>query len=149
MDAHAAPTHSLIHIRDSAPIQEAAQLMCDLSIGALGVNDTDQEFVGLITERDLMWAQAQGRDPAETAVKEILNDFPIVVDAPVSTEDAAKRMMSGHVRHLLVNDNDELRIVSMWDLLVAEVEASGSESSKHVASAAEMRRMFGSTFINR
>lgn len=100
-------------------LKGAAQLMCDMSMGALGVNNPDHNFIGLITERDLMWAVAQGKDPFETRVKDVVNDFPIVVDAPISADDAARRMMSGHVRHLIVGDGS------------------------HTASTCEMRRMFG------
>src|SRR5680860_1029417 len=77
MKSQVVPTRSLIRIRGSASIQEAAQLMCDMSMGALGVDDVEHEFLGLVTERDLMWAAALGKDPIETPVKEIVNDFPI------------------------------------------------------------------------
>jgi CBS-domain-containing membrane protein len=42
-------THPLISIRSQSTVQEAARLMADRSIGALGVLGGDKEFVGIIT----------------------------------------------------------------------------------------------------
>lgn len=143
MTTQMAPTHPLIRIRETASIQEAAQLMCDMSMGTLGVDNHDHEFIGLITERDLMWAVAQGKDPLETTVKDVLNDFPIVVEGPISDIDAARRMGKAHVRHLIVSGHGDLRIVSMRDLMNVFVEDHGTVQRKHPTSASELRRMFG------
>lgn len=117
MNAQAMTIRSLIRIRGSATLEDAARLMCDMSMGALGVDDADHHFVGLVTERDLLWAMAQGKDSGQTTVGDIVNDFPIVVDGPISSEKAAERMMSAHVRHLLVRDGDRLGIVSLRDVV--------------------------------
>ncbi|HZJ51737.1 MAG TPA: CBS domain-containing protein [Actinomycetota bacterium] len=143
MKSQVVPTRSLIRIRGSASIQEAAQLMCDMSMGALGVDDVEHEFLGLVTERDLMWAAALGKDPIETPVKEIVNDFPIVVDGPITGEVAARRMRSGHIRHLIVRETEDLRIVSMRDLLPDCLDGLDSTTPGHMASASEMGKMFG------
>ncbi|MGH2729042.1 MAG: CBS domain-containing protein [Actinomycetota bacterium] len=145
MSTQPAPTHPLIRIRESASIQEAAQLMCDMSMGALGVDGADHQFVGLITERDLMWATAQGKDPFQTLAKEIVNDFPIVVDGPLSSAESARRMIEGHVRHLIVHQSGNLRIVSMRDLLPDCLSLSDVTAPAHAASASELRMMFGGT----
>ena len=81
-------TRSLIRIRASTTLEDAARLMCDISMGAIGIDDEDQHFVGLVTERDLLWAMAQGKDPGGTTLSEVVNDFPIVVDGPITSEEA-------------------------------------------------------------
>ncbi|HZK50268.1 MAG TPA: CBS domain-containing protein [Actinomycetota bacterium] len=129
-----------------ATLEEAARLMCDMSMGALGVDDADHHFVGLVTERDLLWAMAQGKDSGQTTVGDVVNDFPILVDAPISSEKAAERMMTAHVRHLLVREDDRLGIVSLRDV-VRELLVEPSSTSTHPASAAELRRMFGKAFL--
>ena len=146
MDAETLTTRSLIRIRESAALEDAARLMCDMSIGALGVDDADHRFIGLVTERDLLWAMAQGKDSALTTVGDIVNDFPIVVDGPISSEKAAERMMSAHVRHLLVREGDRLGIVSLRDVVRRSLVDSSSTCS-HTASSAELRRMFGKAFL--
>lgn len=132
-------TKPLISIRSSASIVEAAQLISDLSIGALGVTDPNGAFVGLFTERDLAWVIAQGKDPSATVIGDVVNDFPVVVDAPLSWEEAAARFDRAHVRHLIVLQDGERRIVSARDLIRTLVGGT----DRHVASASELRRWFG------
>ena len=110
-------THPLISIRADASVQEAARLMADCSIGALGVLDAEKRFEGIITERDLTWFVAQGRDPEETSVHHIVNDFPVVVDGPISDAAAVERMRTARVRHLIVREGDDYRILSIRDFL--------------------------------
>jgi len=146
MISEAMTIRSLIRIRASATLEDAARLMCDMSMGALGVDDANHRFVGLVTERDLLWAMAQGKDPGQTSVSDVVNDFPIVADGPISSEKAAERMMSAHVRHLLVREGGRLGIVSLRDV-VRELLVETSSTSTHPASAAELRRMFGNAFL--
>ncbi len=141
MESGTCPTKSLLRMRSSATIQEAAQMMCDLSIGALGVDDGNHQFLGLVTERDLMWAMAQGKHPSETMIADIVNDFPIIVDGPVSASTAAARMIAGHVRHLLIRVDGALQIVSLRDLMADEVDVP--TDARHLISASEMRRTLG------
>lgn len=112
-------THPLISIRASATVQEAAQLMADCSIGAVGVLDNDRRFTGIITERDLSWFVAQARDAQATKVTEIANDFPVVVEGPIEDSQALERMRSARVRYLIVREGDDFRIVSIRDYLAS------------------------------
>jgi CBS domain-containing protein len=146
MTTRDAPTQPFIRMDESASLQSAANLMCDMSMGAIGVDDPSGEFVGLVTERDILWTVAQGRDPSMTTLRDILNDFPIIVDGPLTTDAAARKMRQGHVRHLIVRQDGELRIVSMRDLLVDFLESTPIEDAEHLASLSEMYRMFGATF---
>lgn len=117
METSIAPSQPLICIRSSASLQETAQRMCDMSIGALGVRSDDHEFVGLVTERDILFAIAQDKDPRSAELSEIVNDFPLVVDGPVEADTAVATMAAAHVRHLLIRSGDALRIVSLRDLV--------------------------------
>lgn len=113
-------THSLISIRSDATVQEAARLMADCSIGALGVLDADRGFAGIITERDVSWFVAQAKDAAEVTVAEMANDFPVVVEGPIGDAEALEQMRRSRVRHLIVHEDDDFRIVSMRDYLAAQ-----------------------------
>ena len=141
MKDKAIETQSLISIRETAPIKQAAELMSDLSIGALAINNCEQDFVGLLTERDLLWAVGCGKNPYETKVADVMNDFPVVVEGPLTFEETARRMTSSHVRHLIVRQDGELRVVSMRDV-VRELVDDEMVLAEHVASVAEMRRWF-------
>jgi CBS domain-containing protein len=127
-------THPLISIRDSATVQEAARLMADCSIGALGILDKDREFAGIITERDLSWFVAQGKEPGETAVAEIANDYPVVVEGPIGDAEALERMRETRVRHLIVHERADFRILSMRDF-VLKTASDGSPTYPTAADA--------------
>jgi len=145
MNEAVASTHTLIRVHDRTSIQNAAQLMCDMSIGAVGVDDAEGRLVGLITERDLLWTIAERLDPS-TDVKEVMNPEPVVVDGPVSPAEALEVMVSGHFRHLIVREgDDDLRILSMRDLSAStDTDSISHGMNQHAASASELRRMFGS-----
>jgi signal-transduction protein with cAMP-binding, CBS, and nucleotidyltransferase domain len=108
-------THLLISIRADATVQDAANLMVDCSIGALGVFNAEKEFAGIITERDLSWFVAQAKDPEGTRVSAIVNDFPVVVEGPIDDADAIDQMKTSRVRHLIVREGKDYRILSMRD----------------------------------
>lgn len=129
-------SHPLISIRSEATVQDAARLMADGSIGALGVLDPHKRFVGIITERDLSWFVAQAKDASATPVGEIVNDFPLVVDGPIEDRDALERMRTARIRHLIVRQGDDFRIVSMRDYLAApRVAGSGQPRAGDVMTA--------------
>jgi len=129
-------SHPLISIRSEATVQDAARLMADCSIGALGVLDSDKRFAGIITERDLSWFVAQAKDATATRVGEIVNDFPVVVDGPIEDRDALERMRTARIRHLIVREGDDFRIVSMRDyVLLRSAEGDKEPSARDVMTA--------------
>jgi CBS domain-containing protein len=121
-------SHPLISIRSNATVQEAARLMADCSISAVGVLDKERCFAGIVTERDLSWFVAQAKDSADATVGEIVNDFPVVTEGPVDAEAALERMRKARIRHLIVQEDGEFRIVSMRDYLTEAPGRGQSES---------------------
>ena len=114
-------SHSLFSVEENVTVAEAAAVMCDRSIGALGVRGGTGELGGIVTERDVTWLAAQGKDLTATPLSEVLNDFPVVLEGPIGRLEAAVRMRDAHVRHLLLREGDELRIVSMRDVVDGDV----------------------------
>jgi CBS domain-containing protein len=78
----------------------------------------EMRLVGIITERDLVRAVAEGRDPRTTAVSDCMTESPqtIATGEPAST--AAERMIELGVRHLPVTKDDHVvGVISARDLL--------------------------------
>lgn len=108
---------SLIGIVRYADLAEAAKLMTERNIGALGVYSADQhDLVGILTERDITRAVAQGLDPTSTKVEEMMSSDLIEAAGPVSKSEATKLMHDGHVRHLIIRQGGADRLVSIRDL---------------------------------
>ncbi|MGH2808676.1 MAG: CBS domain-containing protein [Actinomycetota bacterium] len=109
-------THPLISMRGDASVAEAARLMADSSVGALGVLDKCKRFAGIFTERDLTELVSQRKDLDELTVGAAANDLPLVVDGPLTEDEAKERMARARVRHLIVRENGDMRMFSMRDL---------------------------------
>lgn len=103
-----------------ATLYEVAALLAEEDIGALVVDDVDAETTAVITERDVVKALAELRDPAETKVHQVASTDLIFCDADSSIADVALQMTEEYVRHVLVEDDGELvGIVSARDVLGA------------------------------
>ncbi|UXD21811.1 hypothetical protein IPA_08410 [Ignicoccus pacificus DSM 13166] len=102
-----------------ASIREAAKKMNELGIGSLVVVK-DGEIVGIVTERDLVRAIAEGAD-LDAPVSTIMSEEVYAVAPETSVLKALEMMRMHGVRHLpVVNENDELLgIVSLRDLAFA------------------------------
>ena len=107
----------LIGIERSAFVDDAARLMSEHRIGALGVYTTDrQRLVGVITERDVTRCVADGLDPTKTHVSVVMSAHPISVVGHVTRAEAEEIMRAGHVRHLIVREDGKDEIISLRDV---------------------------------
>lgn len=105
-------------------LREAAQAMNQEDHGSLAVvNGFD--LVGLITERDLRNAVANGADLDVTPVSEVMGAEPDTFDPDLDVWDAAAWIAESGYRHLPVMDdeNELLGVVSIRDLLKSLVDS--------------------------
>lgn len=77
-------------------------------IGALAVLDNGS-IVGIITERDLLRAIADGRNPGETHVSQYMTHSPKTVESFELATAAAEVMIRNRVRHLPVTEKGQAR----------------------------------------
>jgi CBS domain-containing protein len=63
-------------------------------------------LVGIITERDIVRAIADGIDPTEAKAEVVMTSEPVTVDPEEDVSVVALRMMSLGVRHLPVVDSN-------------------------------------------
>src|SRR5262245_2840887 len=99
---------------------EAARKMKDLDGGPIAVCD-DKQIIGMITDRDIATrAVAEGRDPRQTQVRDVMTQDVVYCFEDDDVKQAARLMQQRQVRRLLVlNQQRELAgIVSLGDLAV-------------------------------
>jgi CBS domain-containing protein len=78
-------------------------------------------LVGILTERDVARALADGVDPVETVVGEYMTRDPITVTPGTDAADAAVTMLELGVRHLPVTEaGTVVGMLSSRDLLSLE-----------------------------
>lgn len=103
---------------------EAAARMDLNEVGALAVL-REGELIGIITERDLTRALADGADPRAASVEDYMTDRPVTVSPSTDLAEAAATMLEVGARHLPVVDGGKVvGMVSARDLLGGEVRRS-------------------------
>ena len=104
-------------------IEQTARLMAAHNIGAVPVVDGDR-LAGIFSERDILTrVVAVGRDPAATAVADVMSTDLVVAEVNESYETCLGRMQQARVRHLIVLDKGRLAgIVSLRDVLAADID---------------------------
>ncbi len=108
-----APAHKLRHV---------ARLMSDRGVGSAVVID-DGRVAGIVTERDMLHAAAQGQDFEKTTVAEVMTTEVVSAEAGWDVLEAVRTMTEGGFRHLLVMDVDgPVGIVSLRDLIATMAE---------------------------
>ena len=115
--------HEPITVSSLMPVADAARIMVAHHISAVPITDGGQ-LVGIFTERDVLTRiVATDRNPASTAVGEVMSSTLIVASINDSYETCLERMRQAHIRHLIVLDNDRMAgIVSMRDLMAVDLD---------------------------
>jgi CBS domain-containing protein len=110
----------LVHLDDS--LRVLAATLTEESIGAAVVRGTDP--LALVSERDVVRALAEGADPDDVPVSEIMTE-DVEVAAPTDlVYDVIGRMLENEIRHLpVVEDGAVVGMVSARDALGALAEA--------------------------
>ena len=110
------PTHTLV---------QAAKLMNAKRVGSAIVM-TD-EAPGIISERDVLRAVAEGADPNAATVADYMTWNAIVGTSEWDVMEAARTMQQNGIRHLVVIDGasaSEIGILSIRDLVAGILDAA-------------------------
>lgn len=108
---------TLIDVPASATVASAAQLMKDKRIGAVIVTEGGY-MVGIFTERDaLNRVLAEGRDPEQTHLAEVMTRDPDTLPPDARAGDALALMRERRYRHLpIVEHGAPIAMLSIRDL---------------------------------
>jgi CBS domain-containing protein len=115
-------------------VAAAAYLMKHANATALIVTQaqTDQP-IGIITDADVSHAVADGKNPNDVRIYQVMTANPTVVNATTSIRDAAKVMTSRRFRHLpVVGDVGLVGIVDITDVcrVLLESDVSGPHAAE-------------------
>ena len=86
---------------------EAARVLSTNRISSVVVKD-GESVAGIITERDVVHAVAEGIDPAKVTVADRMTKDLATVDRKTDVADAARVMAERRIRHLPVVDKGSL-----------------------------------------
>jgi signal-transduction protein with cAMP-binding, CBS, and nucleotidyltransferase domain len=107
----------VVTIEPKRSVREAAQLMQDNVIGSVVVHEGGRAM-GIMTERDVLRAVAEGRDVEQTSVDDLMTKN-LVTGGPNWDVVVAASVMTAHrIRHLVVQEQDRvLGVLSLRDVL--------------------------------
>jgi CBS domain-containing protein len=110
---------AVITIPADATLLAVADELAGDQVGVLVVGSMD-DVEGVISERDVVRAVAEGRDPQETTARELASRKVVWCDPTATVHEVAELMMEEYVRHVLLGEDNRLvGIVSARDLLGA------------------------------
>jgi single-strand DNA-binding protein len=101
------------------PLSEAAAVMRERSVGSVIVAD-DSGVVGILTERDLVRAAADGAHPTDATVDRWMTPSPMTMPPDGDITHALDQMIERHFRHIPICEGKRLvGVVSFRQLIEA------------------------------
>ncbi len=131
-------TEELFDIGQSVTIADAAKQMSRHHIGCLAVFDENQNFVGIITERDMLSkVLARSLSPKNALVSGVMTSSVVSCEPKTSITEAERLMAKHKIRHLpILQDGKAVGMISSRDLIAYRLK-----SNKDMQAAAEQLAM--------
>jgi CBS domain-containing protein len=113
-------------------LADASSKMWSQQTGSLLVMES-QKLIGIVTERDVLKAVAQGDDPRSTRLRDVMTKDVVTIGPGTNLREAATIMFDHWFRHLPVatQEGDVVGIISLRDLL--SVVAQGMDEPQALA----------------
>jgi CBS domain-containing protein len=111
---------NVVITKPDANLREAAKQMNQHHIGSLVVVD-EEKIVGILTERNILIAIAEGKDPEDTQVKDVMREKVVTIEPDKMVEDAVELMTKNRIKKLPVVESGKLvGIITCSDIAVVE-----------------------------
>jgi CBS domain-containing protein len=109
---------STVTVRPESTLRDVAETLVREEVGAAVVRG--EAIAGIVSERDLVRAIADGADPDSERAVDIMTFDVVSVTSDTPIAQVAAVMLEGAIRHLpVIDDAGPVGIVSMRDLLTA------------------------------
>ena len=107
---------SVYAIESDVTLRAGARRLRDAGVGAMAIVRAGS-IVAIVSERDIVHALADGADPDQIWIGDVMTDFPRSLTPDDSLRRALELMLAAEIRHLPVVDRGQLvGIVSIRDL---------------------------------
>ncbi len=109
----------VVWVPPSTTVRDAAQVMMESEVGAVAVGQHGT-LEGIMTERDVLRACADGVAIEDVTVGDSMTAYPDSFDPDMSVESAAEWLVGAGYRHLPVVEGDNVvGMISIKDVLWA------------------------------
>ncbi len=108
-----------ITVHRDTSIEDAARKMYENRVGSVLVVDEEGKLVGIVTERDILYAVVRGKVGRGLPVWDIMTDNPITARPDEPLIEAIERMREANIRHLPVVDEEgrPVGVLSLRDVV--------------------------------
>jgi CBS domain-containing protein len=118
MHVRDAMSTTILTIGPAHTLRQAARLMAERKVGAAVVLDPEADGPGILTERDVLEAVADGQDPETELCGDHLTPDAVTAMPDWDLGRAAQAMLTGGFRHLVVCDGpDVVGVLSVRDIV--------------------------------
>lgn len=112
-------TADVVQVEPNQSLRSAARVMAEHGTGSTVVQMGGQ-LVGILTERDVLRAVAEGMDLDRTPVEELMTQDVVTVGPDWEVYEATAEMAARHIRHLVVRTEERVvGVLSVRDVLLA------------------------------
>lgn len=113
-----------VFVRSELTLRELAEVLIGDGVGCVLVR-SHGTLAGIVSERDLAQALAEGADPDSERVVDVMSDDLVIVSADTPLGTVAHEMLDDEIRHLPILDNGvAIGVVSMREVLRAVLRCS-------------------------
>lgn len=111
-------TEGVITVTPDTPVETAASILLEESIGSLVVVDENDQLVGILTSTDFVRIVKESEPKAQTMVSRYMTEDVLTTTAQESIRDAADNLLEKSIHHLPVVDEESrvIGILSTTDL---------------------------------
>jgi signal-transduction protein with cAMP-binding, CBS, and nucleotidyltransferase domain len=107
-----------VHVQREATLRAVAETLANESIGAVLVRHTEPP--GLVSERDVVRALAEGADPDQERAGDVMTEDVASLAPDATLAHAVRTMLDNEIRHLpVLEDGVTVGMVSARDVLAA------------------------------
>jgi CBS domain-containing protein len=111
-------TPTVLTVGPAHTVRQVAEQMAARRVGAAVVNDPDSSGPGILTERDVLEAVANGQDLDKEVAGDHLTPEAVVGMPDWDLDKAAAAMVAGGFRHLVICDGDDVvGVLSVRDIV--------------------------------
>ncbi len=106
---------------ENASVEEIAKIMNENNIGSVMIVDSRGVLTGIITERDLIYAIANGKIGKGLPAYMIMTENPVTIEPGSPIDEALQKMRENNIRHLPVVNSEKkpVGMVSLRDVIDA------------------------------
>jgi CBS domain-containing protein len=128
--------HTVIAVPPETPVPEVLSILRRHRIGAVLVMDAARRPLGILSERDIVFALAEkGAAVLEMTAEALMTPDPVTAHPATTLEEAMQMMTDGRFRHIPVVDEDGrvVGLVSIGDVVKARLAETEQEMGSLMA----------------